>query len=309
MSIAFLFPGQGSQSAGMLNRLPAHTTVNETLLQASDALGFDVRKLDTEEALQSTINTQLALFIAGVASARALQAEGVIPDAVAGMSIGTFAAAVTCKTLKFSDGLDVVKKRSELMEKSFPEGYGMSAIVGLTERQVMNVVAECYSNSAPVFVSNINGPRQIIVSGSCSGLEKVEKSAIQKGARKVDRLKVTVPSHCQLFEPVADELSAMMKTLTLQDPSVPYISNVRARPLRKCLPIADDLSRNVAHGVRWYDSISILVELGCKDFIELNPGNTLCRLSRELFEEERFISLDETSIDYIRQTILLTHNR
>ena len=300
MSVAFLFPGQGSQTAGMLKRLPDHAAVKETLRQACDILSVDVAELDTEEALQSTVNVQLALFIAGIAAARVLQTSNVVPMAVAGMSVGAFAAAVTCNTLSFSDGLKVVKKRAELMESRFPMGYGMSAIVGLSERQVLDLVKNCFSNTAPVFVSNINAPRQIIVSGACTGLEKVEESATKSGARKVERLNVEVPSHCPLFETVAEELKTIMKTVQLQEPSIPYISNVKARPLKTALQIGEDLATNVAHGVRWYDSISVLAELGCNLFIELNPGNKLCRLSAELFEAQKFIPLEETSVDYIR---------
>jgi malonate decarboxylase epsilon subunit len=300
VSVAFIFPGQGSQTAGMLKRLPEHSAVKETLRQAGDTLSVDVTELDTEAALQSTVNVQLALFIAGVAAAKVLQTSKVVPMAVAGMSVGAFAAAVTCNTLSFSDGLKLVKKRAELMENSFPKGYGMSAIVGLTERQVLELVKDCYSNTAPVFVSNINAPRKIIVSGACTGLEKVEQSATKSGARKVERLNVTVPSHCPIFETVAEELTTIVKTFQLQEPTIPYISNVKARPLKNALQIGEDLARNVAHGVRWYDSISVLTELGCNLFIEVNPGNTLCRLSAELFEAQKFISLEETSVDYIQ---------
>lgn len=301
MSVAFVFPGQGSQTVGMLAKLPAHEAVTSTLREASDALSCDMSTIDSESALASTVNVQLALYIAGVASARALVAENVIPAAVAGMSIGAFAAAVICQTLKFKDGLAAVKERATLMESQFADGYGMTAIIGLSESQVDLLVRDCSRTDAPVFISNINTPRQITVSGCISGLEKIEKKAPQLGANRVERLKVAVPSHCPLFEPVALKLKPTIKSFLLRDPQVPYISNVRARSLRKADAIADDLATNVAHGVRWHDSIAVLVELGCDLFVEPAPGNTLCKLSKDIFDDVLFVSLEETSLEYVRQ--------
>src|SRR3984885_3990737 len=129
MSISFLFPGQGSQSPGMLKRLPQHNAVEMTLREASEILSRDMSELDSEAALESTVSVQLSLFIAGVAAARTLEAEEVMPEAVAGLSVGAFAAAVVCGSLPFADGIAIVKQRAHLMETSFPSGYGMSAIV------------------------------------------------------------------------------------------------------------------------------------------------------------------------------------
>jgi malonate decarboxylase epsilon subunit len=143
----------------MLKRLPQHPATMSTLIQASEVLECDISQLDSEAALESTVNVQLSLFIAGVAAALALQAEQVLPAAVAGLSVGAFAAAVVCGALPFADGIAVVKQRAQLMETSFPSDYGMSAIVGLTEQKVAELVNDFHEKSAPVFVSNINAPR------------------------------------------------------------------------------------------------------------------------------------------------------
>src|SRR5271154_3563394 len=155
MTIAFLFPGQGSQSAGLLHQLPQHSEVTRTIDEASAVLGLDSAALDTAEALQSTAAVQQALLIAGVATARALMAEQVHPAVVAGMSIGAFGAAVACGTLSFADALPLVRLRGELMETAFPSGYGLAAIEGLNEVQVEGIVERIGTAAFPAYVSNI----------------------------------------------------------------------------------------------------------------------------------------------------------
>jgi malonate decarboxylase epsilon subunit len=311
VSICFLFPGQGSQSPGMLKRLPEHPAVESTFRQAGEILQCDISALDSEDSLQSTVSVQLALFIAGVAAARALQAEQVIPEAVAGLSVGAFAAAVICDSLPFADGLKIVKQRAQLMESKFPSGYGMGAIVGLSEQKVTELVERVYEQSAPVFVSNINAPRQITIAGSLVSIEKVAAAALKSGARKAERLNVAVPSHCPLFQDVAEKLQEALGKVKMQDPAIPYVSNVRARPLRTGAKIAEDLANNIAHGVRWYDSMCVLEELGTDMFVEMNPGNVLSRMGtesfqgsfqesfQEFFRHLRFIALEDSSLAYV----------
>ncbi|HEY9777152.1 MAG TPA: malonate decarboxylase subunit epsilon [Planktothrix sp.] len=299
MSIAFLFPGQGSQYPGMLHSLPAHPVVHSTIKEASDILEKDVLTLDSEFTQNAELAVQLCLFIASVAVANALQQEGVTPDMVAGLSVGAFAAAVVCNSLNFADGLTVVTKRAQLMQHKFPSGYGMSAIEGLTEQRVAELVARIHTESNPVYLSNINAPLQIVVSGCNAGLDLLEKAALQSGARKVKRLPVTVPSHCALFRSEADILQQEMQKFNMAPPSVKYVGNVKARALRTAEAIAEDLATNVAHGVRWYDSVSVLVELGADLFIEMNPGSVLTRLGGDLFPEQRFIAAEESSIGYL----------
>ena len=283
----------------MLKRLPQHPATESTLREAGAILEQDITELDTEASLASTVAVQLSLFIAGVAGARALVAEQVIPDAVAGLSIGAFAAAVVCESLTFADGMAVVKQRAELMGKSFPSGYGMAAIVGLTEKKVNDLVNKFHDESAPIFVSNVNAPTQIIISGSVQGMEKVMDKALKSGARKAERLNVAVPPHCPLFQSVSETLQRALDNLDVQNPRIPYISNVRGRRLRTAHSVAADLAENIANGVRWYDSISLLVELGTDMFVEMNPGNVLSRLGAEEFPQLRFIALEDNSLAYV----------
>ena len=260
MTIAFVFPGQGAQSEGLLHHLPQHAEVTRTIEEASDVLRVDIAALDTPEALRSTAAVQLALLIAGVATARALMAEDVDPAAVAGMSIGAFGAAVTCGTLSFVDALPLVRLRGELMQEAFPSGYGLAAIEGLDESHVEGIVQRIRTPESPVYISNINSPLQIVVAGSDVALDAVTAEARQRGARRAERLVVSVPSHCPLLQPVADRLEQLMAKLVLRPPSIPYVSNRGARPLHDAEAIRHDLATGVAHPVRWYDTLEVLHE-------------------------------------------------
>jgi malonate decarboxylase epsilon subunit len=298
VTVAFLFPGQGSQSAGLLHQLPQHAEVTRALREASDILGVDSAKLDGAEALRSTSAIQQCLLIAGVATARALTAEQVRPLAVAGMSIGAFGAAVVCGTLAFADALPIVRLRGELMEKAFPSGFGLAAVEGLTEGQVSKIVERARGPALPVYVSNINAPRQIVVAGSDAALDAVIVRARQGGARRAERLRVNVPSHCPLLQPVADRLAEALAGTCLRPPSVPYLSNRGGRALHDAEEVRQDLATSIAHPVRWYDALEVLRELGTEVFIEMAPGHVSTHLVGELFPEVRAVSIAEQGLRY-----------
>jgi malonate decarboxylase epsilon subunit len=298
MTVAFLFPGQGSQSAGLLHQLPQHAEVTRTIREASDVLGLDPDSIDTAESLRSTAAVQTALLIAGVATARALMAERVHPAAVAGMSVGAFAAAVACGTLSFADALPLVRLRGELMQTAFPSGFGLAAIEGLNEAQVEGIVEGIRTEASPAYVSNINAPRQIVVAGSDAALDAVIARARQGGARRAERLAVSVPSHCMLVQPVAERLAEAMAGLTLRPPSVLYVSNRGGRPVYNAEGIRRDLVTGIANPVRWYDTLEVLRELGAKVFIEMAPGHVSTHLVAELFPEVRAVSIAEHGLGY-----------
>src|ERR1700677_2784942 len=190
MKTGILFPGQGSQQPGMLHDLVRHPAVDETLSEVSAVLDLDVRKLDTPEGLQSAVSVQLAILTAGVATARALQRGGLAPLAVAGLSVGAFSAAVAADSISLSDCVRLVRSRAEEMEEMYPVGYGLSAIVGLTEAQVAKLVDAVSIKEHPVFVGNINAPRQVVIAGSNEGMERVLEKARSGGARKAKKLDV-----------------------------------------------------------------------------------------------------------------------
>jgi malonate decarboxylase epsilon subunit len=298
MSVAFLFPGQGSQVPGMLHALPDHPSIARTLDEVTEALGENVLQLDSPAALRSTVSVQLALLASGVAVARALVAEGVAPEAVAGMSAGAFAAAVVAGVLNLADGVRLLKLRAERMVELYPRGYGLAAIVGLREKQVSTLVEGACTEQNPVYVANINAPRQIVIAGSYEGMDKVLEAARKRGARKAVRLAVPEPSHCPLLQPVADTLAKSLQAIHLQKPKFIYVGNVTGRVLRSAEAISEDLASNIAHGVRWYDATTVLTELGCRLFLEMPPGHVLSQLGREAFLDVRTLAVGETSFKH-----------
>ena len=301
MSIALLFPGQGSQTPGLLHRLPDHPLVRRTLEEISTELGYDALTLDTPEALRSTVPVQLALLTAGVAAARALEAEGIIPEAVAGLSVGAFGAAVHAQVLTLVDAIRLVRQRAELMEQHSSPGYGLTAIVGLKEDQVADLIREAYSPDNPVYLGNVNSADQIVITGSLKGMEKVSSAALQTGARKAERLDVAVLSHSPLLKPIADVLTQTLHNIPLHRPRMIYVGNVRGRALRNREDIAADLANNIAHAVRWYETTIVLQELGCTLSIETPPGYVLTNLAKQSIPGVKSIALAESSLSYVIQ--------
>ncbi len=281
MNTVLLFPGQGSQHAGMLHELPNHPAVRDVFGEVSEVLGYDVRNLDSEEALRSTVSVQLALLAAAAATARILLAAGLEFTAVAGLSIGAFGAAVAAESIALSDAVRLVRSRAQQMEALYPVGYGLAAIVGLDEKQVTQLVGSVFTAEEPVYVANINAPRQIVIAGAIGAMKKVLSLATAKGAQKTEVLPVATPSHCPLLESVAHSLSEQMKTIRVNNPKVVYISDVNARAVRSGSGVAADLADNIGHSVRWHDATSLAQELGCELFLQAPPGHVLSDLIRE----------------------------
>jgi malonate decarboxylase epsilon subunit len=207
--------------------------------------------------------------------------QHVDPAAVSGLSVGAFAAAVTAGVLSLQDAVELVRLRAEQMMKLYPDGYGLSAIVGLNESQVTKIVQAVTSVQNPVFVGNINAPRQIVIAGSNLAMDQVLEEARRQGASKAVRLQVSVPSHCPLLQPVADLLGKRMSSVNLTTPRMTYVGNVNARAMRTKELVAGDLVNNIAHKVRWHDVTTVLKELGCNLFLEMPPGHTLSELAEE----------------------------
>ncbi|WP_277182357.1 malonate decarboxylase subunit epsilon [Caballeronia sp. BR00000012568055] len=304
--IAYLFPGQGAQTPDFLHRLGGHSAIAETFAEASDVLGIDIRTLDQADALRSTIAVQLTLTVAGVAAARALATEGIEPDAVAGLSIGAFGAAVVCGAIAFADALRLVKLRAELMENAYPQGYGMLAVLGLNEREIAGAIEDSHADA---YIGNLNAPRQIVVSGSNDALDKVRNLALERGAHKAERLAVSVPSHCALLEDAAARLTQAASAIPFDKPKIAYIGNRGARVLRRADAIRDDLATNLRHPVRWHDSTIALSELGVTLFVEMPPGRTLTQLVTEALPDTTSFAIDTSSIDSMATRIRLARRR
>ncbi|MBN3858461.1 malonate decarboxylase subunit epsilon [Paraburkholderia sp. Ac-20340] len=301
MTLACIFPGQGAQSPGFLHRLPEHEVVRAALDEASMVLDIDVLSLDSADALQSTVAVQISLVVAGVAHARALAHEGLTPQFSAGLSVGAYPAAVCCGALAFGDALRMVRKRAELMESAWPSGYGLTAVSGMSETQVETLAAD--TQSERVYVANVNAPRQIVVAGADKALDAFAERALAAGARKAQRLAVSVPSHCELLADAADQLVAWSRDIPFRTPMGAYIDNRGGRPLYRGDAIRADLATNMRHTVRWFDALTVMVESGTTVMVEAPPGQVLTDIAREHCPDIAALSASTLPLDRLVATV------
>lgn len=294
MSSLFAFPGQGAQQPGMLQALPAAPEVRACLDEAAQVLGEDLARLDSAEALRSTRAVQLCLLIAGVASARLLLARSPVPDYVAGLSIGAYPAAVVAGALDFADALRLVALRGELMQRAYPQGYGMTALQGLDLTTVEGLLAEA---EGPVFIGNLNADNQIVIAGSDAAMAAVAERARALGAGLAKRLAMSVPSHCPLLEAPARELAAAFAKVPLRRPAIRYLSGTTARPIHDPERLRDDLAFNMCRVVDWHGTLRTAYERGVRLFIELPPGAVLSGLARRVFEKGTVIAFQGARLD------------
>ena len=279
MSTLFTFPGQGAQRAGMLHDLPQGAIVRDGIAEASDTLALDVLTLDSEAGLRSTVSTQLCLLIAGVAMARHLSAQAGPPDAVAGLSVGAFAAAVTAEVLGYRDALRLVRRRAELMASAYPSGYGMTAILGLEQAALAPLIAQVHSAGTPVYLANLNAPTQLVLAGADAALARVAALALAHGATGAKPIAISVPSHCELLAAPAAALAEAASGVAVAAPRLRYYSASVARELRDPARIMADLIANMALPVRWHETSVLAGEHGVRLAIEMPPGSVLTQLS------------------------------
>ncbi|RRV04889.1 malonate decarboxylase subunit epsilon [Pseudomonas sp. v388] len=297
MSSLWAFPGQGAQQAGMLHALPDEAVVRECLEQAATALGDDVLKLDGAEALQSTRAVQLCLLIAGVAGARLLQSHGCQPDYVAGLSIGAYPAAVIADSLDFDDAVRLVALRGELMQNAYPQGYGMTAILGLDQALVESLIARVHSQQMPVYLANINADSQLVIAGSTAAMAEVARHAKAQGAASCKRLAVSVPSHCELLQSPARDLADAFTRVHIAAPKVRYLSGSTARPLVKPYQVRADLAFNMCRVIDWRSTVQTAYERGVRLQIEFAPGTVLTGLARRVFEQGTALAFQGARLD------------
>ena len=288
MSSLLVFPGQGAQRTGMLQALPA-----DVLAEASDALGEDVRRLDSAQALASTRAVQLCLLITGVAHARQLQRT---PDFVAGLSIGAYPAAVIAGALDFADAVRLVSLRGELMQQAYPQGYGMTALIGPQLSTVEALLAEIHSPQTPVYLANINADNQTVIAGSDAAMQRVADRIKGNGVAK--RLAVSVPSHCALLDEPAQVLARAF--VPLRAPRITYLSSTRARPIHNPDQLRDDLAFNMCRIVDWRGTVQSAYERGVRLQIEVPPGSVLTGLSRRVFEHGTVIACEGARLDTLQ---------
>ena len=292
MSSLFAFPGQGAQQAGMLHRLPEGSTA--LLEEASDSLGEQVLALDSQAALQSTRAVQLCLLLAGVAWARWLMQRSPAPDYVAGLSIGAYPAAVAAGALGFADAVQLVALRGELMQRAYPQGYGMTAVSGLDLASIERLLAEV---GGEVYLANLNSDNQIVIAGSDTAMAEVAAKARSRGQGVARRLAVSVPSHCRLLDGPAAELAEAFANVALRRPRLTYLSGSSARPIFDPQRLRDDLAGNMARLVDWRATLRTAYERGVRLHLEIPPGSVLSGLARPVFEQGRVLAIEGTRPD------------
>ncbi|MGP0014820.1 malonate decarboxylase subunit epsilon [Pseudomonas sp.] len=298
MSSLLVFPGQGAQQPGMLHRLPDAAIIRGCLHEASDVLGEDVGLLDTPQALASTRAVQLCLLVAGVACARLLLEDTALPAYVAGLSIGAYPAAVLAESLTFSDALRLVSLRGELMQQAYPQGYGMTALIGLELAAVDKLLAHVHSERTPVYLANINADNQCVIAGSDEGMSALVALMRKDGVAR--RLAVSVPSHCPLLDEPARVLADAFAKVSMQAPRLGYLSGSSARLLRSAEQIRDDLAFNMRRVVDWRGTVQSAYERGARLQIELPPGSVLTGLARRVFEQGTVIAFDGARLDTLK---------
>ncbi|HXN09848.1 MAG TPA: ACP S-malonyltransferase [Steroidobacteraceae bacterium] len=286
MSIALVFPGQGSQSVGMMSALAAqHPLVRECYARASARLGFDLWQLVAEgppERLNSTEHTQPAMLVAGVATAMIWRAGGgAAPCAVAGHSLGEFAALVCAGVLQFEDAVELVRYRGQLMQRAVPEGVGaMAAILGLEDAQVEAACLEAAQGEV-VEAVNHNSPGQVVIAGHLAAVERAITACRERGARRAQLLTVSVPAHSSLMRAAAQSLAERLEQLEVRSPQCHYISAVDGLRHDDPADIRSTLVRQLASPVRWQQTVQALFELA-PVLIECGPGRVLTSLNRRI---------------------------
>lgn len=297
-STAFVFPGQGSQSVGMLADLAqAFPSVQETFAEASDILSVDLWQMAQEgpaELLNQTVNTQPAMLAAGVAIYRVwIEESGAAPDFMAGHSLGEYTALVCAESLAFRDAVALVADRARFMQQAVPEGTGgMVAVLGMQDEDVINLCQQ-QAQGEVLEPANFNSPGQLVVSGHLSAVQRLAHAATEAGAKKVVVLPVSIPSHCSLMRPAAERLAARLEQVEIQTPKMPVVNNVDVKTPTQPEQIKDALVRQLYSPVRWTDTVRFLARQGMSAVVEMGPGRVLTGLSKRIDRTLVAMSIDD----------------
>ena len=287
MSLAFVFPGQGSQSIGMLDQLATeYPLVQETFIEASDALGYDIWELVTsgpDVALNQTERTQPAMLAAGIAVWRVWQSlTNIQPGYLAGHSLGEYTALVAAGALSFTDAIKLVEMRGQFMQQAVPEGQGaMAAILGLDDNAVKMICIDA-ADEQVVEAVNFNSPGQVVIAGNVEAVTKATELAIEQGAKRALLLSVSVPSHCALMKPAAEKLAEAITDTPVHKTRIPVLHNVNVSAAADENEIKALLIQQLHNPVRWVETIQALSDTGVDKIVECGPGKVLAGLTKRI---------------------------
>lgn len=297
---AFVFPGQGSQTVGMLADLAAaYPAVEATFREASDVLGYDLWQLVSKgpaEELNKTWQTQPALLAASVAIYRVWQQQGgQQPALMAGHSLGEYSALVCAGVLNFADAIKLVELRGKLMQEAVPEGTGaMQAIIGLDDAAIAKACEESAQGQV-VSPVNFNSPGQVVIAGNKEAVERAGAACKAAGAKRALPLPVSVPSHCALMKPAADKLALTLENITFNAPAVPVINNVDVKAETDADAIRHALIRQLYSPVRWTESVEAMAAQGVTQLIEMGPGKVLTGLTKRIVDGLSAAAVNDTA--------------
>jgi [acyl-carrier-protein] S-malonyltransferase len=300
MTLAYIFPGQGSQHPGMGKNLAENFSVVARLFEElSDALHFSVSRLcfeGTPEELQLTENTQPAILAVSTAALRTMESEGFPrPDYVAGHSLGEYSALVSASSLSPTDAIETVRSRGRYMQEAVPVGTGaMAAVIGAELKDIEKACAEASQNQicAP---ANINSPSQVVIAGHAEAVDRASELLRNSGAKRVLKLNVSAPFHSALMMPAQDRLAVDLEGLRFNNLNVPLATNVDAAIIRKGVEARESLVRQVSSPVRWLESIELLIREGVDTFVEVGPGKVLTGLMRQINREVKCLNVEDAA--------------
>ncbi len=297
--LAFLFPGQASQYPGMGRDLAEKFPVARRVFDEADAaLGFSLSKVcfeGTEDDLKLTENTQPAILTVSIAAFRVLEEKGILPDVVAGHSLGEYSALVAAGGIDFADAVKLVRKRGKYMQEAVPAGQGaMAAILGLAPAEVHDITKKASAGEV-VSAANMNSPEQTVISGTAAAVKRAVEIASQSGAKRAVILPVSAPFHCELMMPAQKHLEADLRNIAFHDLRFPLVTNADAEAITSGNEAREALIRQVCLPVRWLDSVHDMIESGVHMFVEVGPGKVLSGLMRQIDRAVRCVGVEDSA--------------
>jgi len=297
MSLAFVFPGQGSQQVGMGRALALTFPEAQAVFEAADAaLGLPISRLcfeGPEDQLQLTANTQPAILAASIAVHAVMKSRGPVPEFVAGHSLGEYSALVAAQTLDFAEAVVAVRRRGEYMQQAVPAGQGAMAAILMLELEAIEQACREVAHGEVVSPANINAPGQVVIAGHATAVDRAIEACKARGAKRAIKLPVSAPFHCALMRPAQERMANDLAAMAFRDPMPPLVNNADAKVVASGAACREGLVRQVSSPVRWQQSIELLVQQGVTTFVEVGPGNVLSGLVKKIAKGAKVLNASD----------------